>query len=144
MGTFHWEGQVGAGGLRTFICISKYKMNKSLLHSCVLSHGLFFGEGGVGYSDPANSSDEMLVKFTCEQLGGRALKTIKALQMLASCLKQLGSLLATWPLCWPPKHPDVTSFSPFQYLVSLIQDNLGWMWVFYFFILMVSLCFLYF
>lgn len=25
-----------------------------------------------------------------------------------------------------------------QYLVSLIQDNLGWMWVFYFFILMTS------
>lgn len=25
-----------------------------------------------------------------------------------------------------------------QYLVSLIQDKLGWMWVFYFFILMTS------
>lgn len=25
-----------------------------------------------------------------------------------------------------------------QYLVSLIQDHLGWMWVFYFFILMTS------
>ncbi|KAH0617012.1 hypothetical protein JD844_028572 [Phrynosoma platyrhinos] len=26
-----------------------------------------------------------------------------------------------------------------QYLVSLIQENLGWMWDFYFFILMISL-----